>query len=193
MPNGGGGLGGLGNALAGVKLKKAAPIVKPVDKTEAVIASLEKAPTFTPALQRTEDEWKTVLTPEEYAIIRGKGTEMAGSGEYDKFCPAASEGHFVCRACKQPLYSAAAKFESGCGWPAFDKCYVGAVRMSLDESHGLKRVEITCKNCDGHLGHVFLGERKTDTDERHCVNSMSIKFVKGAPAETLKEEALAVP
>jgi len=146
-----------------------------------------------PTLQKTVDEWKAELTAEEYAIIRGKGTEAAGSGEYDRYFPGPQEGHFVCRACKHPLYSAQAKFDSGCGWPAFDKCYVGGVHMSLDTSHGLKRIEITCWNCGGHLGHVFLGEKHSDTDERHCVNSMSIKFVKGKPAAELQEKPLSMP
>jgi len=185
-------LSGIGNALQGVKLKKTTPVEKPVviDKTEQVLAALEKQAPQEVALQKSEDEWKTELTPEEYEIIRGKGTEAAGSGEYDRFFPEQGEGHFACRACKQPLYSAAAKFDSGCGWPAFDKCYVGGVLMSIDNSHGIKRIEITCGKCGGHLGHVFLGEKETATDERHCVNSMSIKFVKGPPATKMEEKSL---
>lgn len=85
----------------------------------------------------------------------------------------AKEGHFVCRGCKTPLYSAKAKFDSGCGWPAFDKCYKGSINTHVDSSMGMRRVEITCATCGGHLGHVFEGERMTDTNERHCVNSVS--------------------
>ena len=140
--------------------------------------------------QVTAEEWKAQLAPNEYNVLREKGTEPAGSGEYDKFYPKAGEGHFACRACKAPLYSAAAKFESGCGWPAFDRCYAGAIDMRLDVSHEMRRVELTCHGCGGHLGHVFLGEKATDTDERHCVNSTSIKFIKGV-APDLAEGALA--
>lgn len=86
---------------------------------------------------------------------------------------AATGGHFVCRACNTPLYSAKAKFDSGCGWPAFDKCYKGAIDTKTDSSFGMRRVEILCATCGGHLGHVFEGERMTSTNERHCVNSVS--------------------
>jgi len=126
-------------------------------------------------ITKTEEEWKKELSAEEYKVIRQKGTEARG-GEYDKFYP--KEGHFVCRACKTPLYSAEAKFASGCGWPAFDKCYKDAVKTNIDMSFGIKRIEIVCGACDGHLGHVFEGEKMTDTNERHCVNSVSVKYVK---------------
>ena len=132
-----------------------------------------------------ESEWRAQLTPFEYKVLREKGTEPRG-GEYDGFYPKAGEGHFVCRGCKNPLYSAEAKFKSGCGWPAFDKCYKGGVKTIEDNSYGMRRIEILCARCDGHLGHVFVGEGMTKTNERHCVNSASVKFVKGgdaAPAE----------
>lgn len=124
----------------------------------------------------TEDEWKKFLTGEEYKIIRLKGTEYPGTGEYDGFYP--KEGYFACRACGNPLYSAESKFKSGCGWPAFDKCYKGSVKTIADSSLGMRRVEILCANCEGHLGHVFEGERMTPTNERHCVNSVSVRYVK---------------
>eukprot|EP00013_Stygamoeba_regulata_P020555 CAMPEP_0177659738 /NCGR_PEP_ID=MMETSP0447-20121125/17614_1 /TAXON_ID=0 /ORGANISM="Stygamoeba regulata, Strain BSH-02190019" /LENGTH=148 /DNA_ID=CAMNT_0019164651 /DNA_START=165 /DNA_END=611 /DNA_ORIENTATION=+ len=127
-------------------------------------------------VEKTEEEWKKVLTPEEFHVLREKGTERAGAGEYNGVVPS---GYFVCRACGQPLYTAAAKFHSGCGWPAFDKCFQGAIKTKTDTSFGMKRVEIMCAACDGHLGHVFEGERMTATNERHCVNSVSIKHVKG--------------
>ena len=109
-------------------------------------------------------EWRATLAPFEYKVLRQKGTEPRG-GEYDKFYPEAGEGHFVCRGCNKPLYSAEAKFKSGCGWPAFDKCYKGAVEITEDNSHGMQRIEITCAGCSGHLGHVFVGERMTPTNE----------------------------
>ena len=98
-------------------------------------------------------------------------------------CPCSS-------GCGHPLYSASAKFGSGCGWPAFDKCYSGSVKTIEDNTFGMKRIEILCSNCDGHLGHVFEGEGFTPTNERHCVNSVSIKFVKGQVPENKDEEAV---
>eukprot|EP00168_Porphyra_purpurea_P001473 TRINITY_DN1179_c0_g1_i1.p1 TRINITY_DN1179_c0_g1~~TRINITY_DN1179_c0_g1_i1.p1 ORF type:complete len:301 (-),score=52.52 TRINITY_DN1179_c0_g1_i1:81-866(-) len=127
----------------------------------------------------SDDEWRTKLTPEQFRILRQKGTEMGGTGEYDKFQP--PEGFFKCAACENPLYSAESKFNSGCGWPAFDKCYKGAVKTETDVSYGMKRVEIMCNACGGHLGHVFEGERFTATNERHCVNSVSVKYDKATP------------
>lgn len=134
----------------------------PVDKDPATVS---------------DEEWRRVLTKEEYKILRQKGTEYPGTGEYEGFYP--SEGYFGCRACGNPIYSAESKFKSGCGWPAFDKCYRGSVKTIEDNSLGMRRVEIMCMNCDGHLGHVFRGERLTPTNERHCVNSVSLKYVKG--------------
>ncbi len=114
------------------------------------------------------------LTSEEKRIIEEKGTEAPFTGEYDSFFP--SEGVFVCRKCDNPLFSAKTKFDAGCGWPAFDENYPNAVKRILD-SDG-RRIEIQCAKCGGHLGHVFEGERMTDKNTRHCVNSLSIKFIK---------------
>ncbi|CAM9807465.1 unnamed protein product [Pylaiella littoralis] len=137
---------------------------------------------------KTDAEWKAELTPEEYAVIRNKGTEGASTGEYDKFYPEKHEGYFACKACKHPLYSAESKFKSGCGWPAFDKCFKGSVVTETDNKFGMRRVEIMCGSCGGHLGHVFEGERMTPTNERHCVNSVSVKFMKGPIPEGLEED-----
>ncbi len=140
-------------------------------------------------LTKSDAEWQATLSREEYHVLRQKGTERAGTGEYDKFYP--KEGHFACRACGSPLYSAAAKFSSGCGWPAFDKCYKDAVAIEVDSSYGMRRVEIMCARCGGHLGHVFEGEHMTPTNERHCVNSVSVRFIKAgdaAEAAVPKEE-----
>eukprot|EP00043_Microstomoeca_roanoka_P027731 m.15737 g.15737 ORF g.15737 m.15737 type:complete len:207 (+) comp7906_c0_seq1:40-660(+) len=147
--------------------------------------------TYTPktpsSVQKTDQEWKEILSEKEYYVLREKGTERAGTGEYDKFYPKKGEGFFACRGCGNPLYSAEAKFKSGCGWPAFDKCYKGAVKTHIDNTYGMRRVEIVCAACDGHLGHVFEGERFTETNERHCVNSISVKFVEGPEPEGLVE------
>eukprot|EP01134_Creolimax_fragrantissima_P006287 CFRG6287T1 len=138
-------------------------------------------------IKKSDKEWKEVLSEKEFDVLRSKGTEAARSGEYDKFYPKPKEGYFECRACTNPIYSAEAKFSSGCGWPAFDKCYEGSIATETDVSFGMKRVEIMCSQCGGHLGHVFEGEKFTDTNERHCVNSVSIKFVKGTPVNEKPE------
>ena len=180
-------------------------------------------------MEKSEGEWKKELDQFSFQVLRKKGTEPAGTGEYDKFYP--TEGHFVCKGCGNPLYSAESKFNSGCGWcvarfprrrfppprsttppsprlnnytqrpalsssclllhlsrPAFDKCYEGSIITETDMTFGMKRVEIMCAACDGHLGHVFENEGFTPTMERHCVNSVSVKYVEGPP-ETLLEEA----
>ncbi|PKY03162.1 peptide methionine sulfoxide reductase B3 [Aspergillus campestris IBT 28561] len=130
--------------------------------------------------QRSNDEWRAVLNPEQFRILREKGTERAGTGEYDAHYPA--EGVYACAGCHTPLYTANQKFKSGCGWPAYFDSIPGAVTRHTDSSFGMERTEITCSNCGGHLGHVFKGEGyPTPTDERHCVNSVSLKFQEGEP------------
>tara|TARA_Y100001954_G_C15775743_1_gene586919 strand:+ start:581 stop:955 length:375 start_codon:yes stop_codon:yes gene_type:complete len=113
------------------------------------------------------------LSPIEKYVIVNKGTESPFSGEYNEHY---EEGIYSCRACGSELYKSDAKFNSGCGWPSFDKEIEGAVTRHQDNSAGMIRVEICCSNCDGHLGHVFEGEGFTSENTRHCVNSLSIKF-----------------
>ncbi len=113
------------------------------------------------------------LTTEEKRVIEGKGTEAPYSGEYDDFYP--PEGVFICKKCNSPLFDAKYKFKSGCGWPSFDEFFEDAVKETPD-ADGM-RTEITCNTCGAHLGHVFRGEQLTDKNTRHCVNSLSIKFV----------------
>ncbi|MGI9158857.1 MAG: methionine-R-sulfoxide reductase [Saprospiraceae bacterium] len=119
------------------------------------------------------DNWNK-LTPEEAYIIEQKGTERAFTGEYWNHKGA---GVYVCRRCNAALYRASDKFDSGCGWPSFDDEIPGAVIRKPDHSFGMSRVEIICAGCNGHLGHVFEGERMTAKNVRHCVNSLSLRFI----------------
>jgi peptide-methionine (R)-S-oxide reductase len=124
------------------------------------------------SVQKSEEEWRAVLSPEQFRILRQKGTEYPGTGEYDKFN---DEGIYTCAGCGTPLYKSTTKFNSGCGWPAFFDGLPGAINRHPDPDG--RRIEITCAACGGHLGHVFKGEGfRTPTDERHCVNSVSLKF-----------------
>ncbi|XP_050211103.1 peptide methionine sulfoxide reductase B5-like [Mercurialis annua] len=124
------------------------------------------------SVQKSEDEWRAVLSPEQFRILRQKGTEYPGTGEYNKYY---KDGVYNCAGCGTPLYKSTTKFDSGCGWPAFYEGLPGAINRTED-ADGM-RIEITCAACGGHLGHVFKGEGfKTPTNERHCVNSISLKF-----------------
>ncbi|MQG27543.1 MAG: methionine-R-sulfoxide reductase [SAR202 cluster bacterium] len=115
------------------------------------------------------------LNDEEKYIIEYKGTERPFTGEYDNFY---DDGSYSCRRCNAELYRSVDKFDAHCGWPAFDKEVDGAVKHLPDpDGH---RIEVECANCGGHLGHVFMGEGFTPTNARHCINSISMKFV---PAE----------
>ena len=119
------------------------------------------------------------LSPEERFVIEAKGTERPFAGEYDDFY---EMGVYICRRCEAELYRSDDKFDAHCGWPAFDKELPGAVKR-LPDPDGM-RVEIECANCAGHLVHVFLGEGFTSTNTRHCVNSLSMKFVTAKPTTT---------
>lgn len=112
------------------------------------------------------------LSPQEQYVIEFKGTEPPFSGEYDNFY---ENGTYVCRKCDAKLYTSEDKFDAHCGWPAFDKEIPGAV-VNEPDPDGM-RTEISCANCGGHLGHVFFGERFTETNARHCVNSLSMRFI----------------
>eukprot|EP01133_Synstelium_polycarpum_P003959 gene3959-4584_t len=115
----------------------------------------------------SEQEWRVKLTPEQFKVLREKGTERGGT----------EEGIYTCAGCDTPLYSSKTKFNSSCGWPSFFEEIPGALKVFEDRSHGMVRTEICCNHCGGHLGHVFKGEGfNTPKDERHCVNSISLKF-----------------
>lgn len=122
----------------------------------------------------TEEEYKNKLTPEQYRVLREKGTERPFTGEYNTHY---ENGIYSCAACGNPLYKSEAKFDSGCGWPSFDDEIEGAIERKRDTTHGMMRTEILCANCGSHLGHVF-NDGPTNTGIRHCVNSLSLDFEK---------------
>ena len=123
----------------------------------------------------SEQEWKEKLTPEEYHILREKGTERPFTGEYDKCY---EDGTYKCAGCGTELFSSSSKYDSGCGWPAFYEALPEKIEESEDNSFGMKRIEITCENCGGHLGHVF-NDGPQPSGLRYCVNSISLDFDSG--------------
>jgi len=128
----------------------------------------------TPAI-KTDEEWKKELTPEQYNVLREKGTERPFTGEYWNHF---EKGKYVCAACGNVLFDSDAKFVSDCGWPSFDKAIKGSVIYKTDTSFGMERTEVMCANCGGHLGHVFDDGPEETTGKRFCTNSVSIEFVK---------------
>jgi len=121
-------------------------------------------------LPESEEEWKKMLTPEQYAVLREKGTEAPFTGEY---VHEKADGTYACAACGNPLFDSSAKFDSGTGWPSFDQALEGAIETQSDTAHGMHRTEITCARCGSHLGHVF-DDGPTSTGKRFCVNSVCL-------------------
>jgi peptide-methionine (R)-S-oxide reductase len=126
-----------------------------------------------PKIEKSDAQWRQELSPEQFHVLRQKGTERAFTGAYEKY---KGEGVFKCAGCGQVLFDAATKYESGSGWPSFyQPAQAGAIDEHRDVSHGMVRTEVTCSNCGGHLGHVFPdGPRPTGL--RYCINSLSLKL-----------------
>lgn len=124
------------------------------------------------SVTKTEQEWKAILSPMQYSVLREKTTEAPFTGTYDLTFKA---GTYFCAACNAKLFESDSKFDAHCGWPSFDKAIKGAVIYKKDISFGMLRTEILCAQCGGHLGHVF-DDGPTETHERFCVNSASLSF-----------------
>ena len=121
---------------------------------------------------KTDDQWKQELTPAQYEVMRCHGTEMRGTSPLNK---EKRTGMYRCAACGTPLFSSETKFESGTGWPSFDAPIEGGVETAVDRSHFMARTEVHCRNCGGHLGHVFP-DGPTPTGQRYCMNGVALTF-----------------
>jgi len=126
-------------------------------------------------LEKDDGYWREHLTPDEYTVLREKGTERAFTGEYWNVW---EEGTYHCRGCGELLFQSDTKFDAGCGWPSFDRpASDGVIEELRDTSHGMIRTEVLCQKCGGHLGHVFP-DGPTETGQRYCINSLSITLEK---------------
>ena len=148
------------NSCQGQEKKKATPATPNIPPTGKVV--------------KTDEEWKKILTPEQYDVLREKGTERPFTGEYVNTF---EKGKYVCAACGNVIFNSSSKFHSDCGWPSFDQAIKGSVNYTTDNSFGMARTEVTCAKCGGHLGHVFDDGPKETTGQRFCTNSVSIKFI----------------
>lgn len=125
-------------------------------------------------ITKTETEWRNILSPEAFFVLRESGTETAFSHPYNN---TKSDGVYVCAACKTPLYLSKFKYDSGSGWPSFDRAIKENVELDVDYEIGFARTELKCKTCGGHLGHSFEDGPKETTGLRHCINGAALKFV----------------
>jgi peptide-methionine (R)-S-oxide reductase len=133
----------------------------------------ETAPDLKPGAGKTEADWARLLTPEQFRVLRKHGTEPAGASPLNA---EKREGRFLCAGCGAALFDSATKYESGSGWPSFYAPIPGAIGTSVDRSLGMRRVEVHCATCQGHLGHVFP-DGPLPTGERYCMNGVALKFV----------------
>lgn len=128
-----------------------------------------------PKIEKSDQEWRDTLTPEQYAVLRNKGTERAFTGKYWNL---KDDGTYLCAGCGEELFTSGTKFDSGCGWPSFyDSIDKSKIIEEEDFSHGMHRIEVMCANCGGHLGHVFP-DGPNPTGLRYCINSVSVDFKK---------------
>lgn len=163
---------------------------KPASGPTIMPVSDQVPPAPTGPVKKTDEEWKKILTPEQYRILREAGTERANGKVYDEFKNQGA-GTYYCAGCNAELFSSKEKFDSHCGWPSFyDPAKAKNVKTSTDYLLGYPRTEVRCAICDGHLGHVFEGEGfKTPTDKRYCINGTVLKFVPAAEVEAAKAKA----
>ena len=169
------------------------PARPPASRPTTAVAKGMQVPALAPGdgkvgrVEKSEEEWKKLLTPAQYDILRQKGTERPFRNEFDHHF---EKGTYACAACGLELFTSETKFDSGCGWPAFYAAKAGdRVKLTADDSHGMRRVEVTCARCDGHLGHIFDDAPHMPTGQRYCINSVSMKFIPAKDAEKGKDKA----
>jgi peptide-methionine (R)-S-oxide reductase len=158
-------------------LTAATAAILPLDCRRAAPTAKEPAAVKKEQVTKSEEEWRKILTPEQYQILREKGTERPFTGKYWN---KKDDGTYVCAACGQELFTSDTKFDSGCGWPSFyDAMDKGKIELREDTSHGMLRTEVLCARCGGHLGHVF-DDGPDPTGKRYCINSASLDFEPGS-------------
>ncbi|MEQ4518266.1 peptide-methionine (R)-S-oxide reductase MsrB [Pseudarthrobacter sp. B907] len=164
---------------------KVQPVSSPAggDTAGNTAAARQTGTTAGGPVEKTDQQWREELSPEEYRVLRQAGTERPYTGEY---WDTHTEGVYQCRACGTELFTSREKFDSHCGWPSFwAPLAEGTVRYIHDRTLGMERIEVRCAACDSHLGHVFEGEGYgTPTDQRYCINSVSLKLVPAASGDT---------
>jgi len=163
---------------------------QPAEKgTNTVKPEIKASQSTAPKVTKTDEEWRKILTPEQYRVLRQAGTERAFGPAYEEFKKQGA-GKYVCGGCGAELFSSKEKFDSHCGWPSFyDPANATNVVTRQDLAHGMARTEVLCAQCGGHLGHVFKGEGfPTPTDQRYCINGVSLKFIPANAKATEKSK-----